>query len=86
LTIIEAMTSQKRRTKGTGSVRKRGPGRWQLRAFVGTDPLTGKPRLIDKTVLATSETDARRQLRDHLADVAKEAPGTSARVATVLAE
>lgn len=32
-----------------GTMRERSPGRWELRAFAGRDPVTGKPRQITRT-------------------------------------
>lgn len=79
--------SRPRRPKGTGSIRERGRGRWQLRVYAGTDPLTGRPRLAEKTVVAKNETEARQQLREFAREQDKGAqPGTSAALATVLEE
>ena len=33
-----------------GTKRKRRDGVWEVRAYIGRDPLTGKPRQISKTV------------------------------------
>jgi integrase len=38
-----------RRPKGSGSVAERSPGVWRIRAFAGTDPVTGRPRQIERT-------------------------------------
>ena len=32
-----------------GTMRERSPGTWQLRAYVGSDPVTGKPRQVTRT-------------------------------------
>ena len=32
-----------------GTMRERSPGHWQLRAYVGSDPVTGKPRQVTRT-------------------------------------
>ncbi len=32
-----------------GTMRERSPGHWQLRAYVGRDPVTGKPRQVTRT-------------------------------------
>ena len=40
----------RRRSRGRpGTMRERSPGRWQLRAYVGRDPVTGKPRQATRT-------------------------------------
>jgi integrase len=33
-------------------MRERSPGRWELRSYVGRDPLTGKPRQVTRTYAA----------------------------------
>jgi hypothetical protein len=58
---MQARTS--RRPKGTGTVRQRSPGKWQLRVFVGVDPITGNPRQLSRTVDARNQTEAQRKLR-----------------------
>jgi hypothetical protein len=45
---------------GTGSMRLRGRDSWQLRVYVGTNPETGRPRWLSKTVHGTQRF-ARRQ-------------------------
>ena len=45
-----------------GKMRERTPGHWQIRAFAGLDPVTGRPRQIARTVLGT-KTAARNALR-----------------------
>ncbi|HET9733173.1 MAG TPA: site-specific integrase [Acidimicrobiales bacterium] len=35
-----------------GTMRERSPGRWELRAYAGRDPLTGKPRQVTRTYVA----------------------------------
>lgn len=44
-----------RRTPGTGTMRERptGSGHWQLRVFLGTDAVTGKPRQVTRTFRGT---------------------------------
>src|SRR5205085_2546971 len=44
-----------------GSIRERSPGSWQLRAFEGTDPLTGKKLYRTKYVRGTKR-EAQKQL------------------------
>ncbi len=36
-------------TSRPGTMRERTPGHWQLRAFAGPDPVTGKPRQVSRT-------------------------------------
>lgn len=49
------------RKYGSGSIRERRPGVWQLRAAAGTDPVTGRPRTITETFTGGSK-DAQRRL------------------------
>jgi integrase len=44
-----------RRTPGTGTLRERptGSGHWQLRVFLGPDPVTGKPLQVTRTYRGT---------------------------------
>jgi integrase len=60
---MEMRAKASRRPKGTGTVRQRGPGKWQLRVFTGVDPVTGHPRQLSKTVDARNQTEAQRKLR-----------------------
>jgi hypothetical protein len=55
------MRDSARRAPGTGSVRERGPGRWQLQWYAGRDA-EGRPRYRTRTVSADSREDAERQL------------------------
>jgi integrase len=55
---------------GTGSMRLRGRDSWQLRVYLGTDPGTGRPRWLSKTVHGT-ERFARRQLEDLVAEAGR---------------
>ncbi len=41
-----------------GHVRQRGRGSWELRAYVGRDPLTGRKRCKTKTVRANGQREA----------------------------
>jgi hypothetical protein len=43
-------------------------GHWQIRAFSGTDPSTGKPRQVARTVIG-SEKDAGKALSSLIAEV-----------------
>lgn len=76
-----------RRDNGSGTMVERSPGRWQLRAYAGTDPVTGKPKQRTKTVAARNRTEANRALGAFVAEVdADGSVGTSATVQTVLEE
>jgi integrase len=59
---VGPQTRPARRPKGTGSVQQRGPRTWRLRVFVGTDPVTGHPRQLTKTVEAKNQTEAQAAL------------------------
>src|ERR1017187_899412 len=52
---IKKDTEPDRRGAGTGTLRERpeGSGKWQLRAFAGPDPVTGKPRQSTRTFTGT---------------------------------
>jgi integrase len=58
------------RTKRPGTMRERPPGsgHWQLRAFVGSDPVTGKPRQVSRTFIG-GERAAARALAQLVAEV-----------------
>jgi integrase len=43
------MTGKPIKTSQTGTMRERSLGSWQLRAFAGADPATGKPRQFSRT-------------------------------------
>jgi integrase len=84
---IAAKAQARRRTKGSGSVQEWSPGKYRIRLFVGTDPLTGHPRQIQRIVQAKNATQARTQLdllKKEFADVAH--VDTSATVQTVIEE
>jgi hypothetical protein len=53
--------SPRRRTYGSGSIRKKGPNRWELRVRI-RDPLTGVSRQVSHTVRGT-RAEATRDLR-----------------------
>ena len=40
-------------------MRERSPGHWQLRAFIGPDPVTGKPRQVARTFTGTEPAAAK---------------------------
>lgn len=76
-----------RRTKGTGSVQQRGPRTWRLRLFVGTDPITGNPRQITKSVEARNQTEAQAKLRSWEKELGdNEVVATTATVRTLVNE
>ena len=60
---MDGKTKTSRRPKATGTIEERGPGKWRFRVFVGTDPVTGNPRQLSKTVAARNLTEAQRKLR-----------------------
>ena len=55
---------------GTGSMRLRGRDSWHLRVYLGTDPATGRPRWLSKTVHGTRRF-ARQQLEDLVAEAGR---------------
>lgn len=61
---------EKRRAHGAGTIRERKPGVWELRAFVGTDPLTRRPRQVSRTFKG-GKRDAERALTALKAEVAE---------------
>ena len=56
--------------KVAGSVRERSKGRWQVRAYAGRDPVTGKERYIERTVSAGSRREARKLATLLVAEIA----------------
>jgi integrase len=76
-----ARTSSKSRP---GSLRERSAGRWELRAFIGPDPVSGKPRQATRSFKGT-EYAASKALGKLVADVAAgKFNRTSATVAQLL--
>jgi integrase len=71
---VERKTKSSRRPKATGTILQRGQGKWRLRVFVGTDPVTGNPRQISKTVEARNGTEAQKLLQDWQREL-EDAPG-----------
>ena len=75
-----------RKNRGDGSIRKRSDGRWEGRYTAGRNEETGK--LIYKSVLARTQAECKRQLREAvwnrehkatpLTGLAQETQGTSA--------
>lgn len=57
------------------NVRQRGEDRWELRVYVGRDPITGGKRYETKTVDAASERDAERAAWDFERAVRRARPG-----------
>lgn len=53
-----------RKNRGDGSIRKRSDGRWEGRYTAGRNEETGK--LIYKSVLARTQAECKRQLREAL--------------------
>ena len=55
------MSTRARKSGGakSGTMRERSPGRWQLRAFAGRDPLTGKPRQVARTFVGGERAAAK---------------------------
>ena len=51
-----------RKNRGDGSIRKRSDGRWEGRYTAGRNEETGK--LIYKSVLARTQAECKRQLRE----------------------
>ncbi len=58
-----------RRRRGEGTYLQTAPGVWRLRAYAGTNPVTGKPKQASRTVRVRTESEARRELRKFLAEV-----------------
>jgi integrase len=76
----------KRRDPGTGTLRERpvGSGHWQMRAFRGPDPVSGKPRQVTKMFIGT-EAKAKVALGTFVSDVGKgKYTGTTATVGQLL--
>jgi hypothetical protein len=58
-------------------MRQRGSGSWELRAYLGTDPETGKRRYATRTIRGTQRA-AQRALAELVEDAAR-APSVGAR-------
>jgi integrase len=63
--------------------RPAGSGHWQLRAFGGTDPVTGRPRQVSKTFVGNASV-AERALRTFIADTEAGKPDLSRSTVGVL--
>src|ERR1035437_4136498 len=67
-----------------GTIRDRAPGSWQLRVYVGDDPLTGKPRQVSRTYTAprqepgAGKREASKQLAKLVAEVERGEHGGTA--------
>lgn len=55
-------------------MRERTKGIWQLRVFIGTDPVTGKPVQRTKTVRVRTKTEANKALATFVAELARDRP------------
>ena len=55
------MATQRSKGYGGGTKRERRPGVWQLRAYLGRDPVTNRPRQVTR-VFRGSETAANKAL------------------------
>jgi integrase len=72
------------RSTRPGTMRERSPGHWQLRAFAGADPVTGKPRQIARSFTGT-KTAAGKALAQLVSDVeGGKYTGTTATVGQLL--
>jgi len=70
----------------SGSIRQRGGGSWELRAYRGTDPETGKRRYATRTVRGTKRA-AQRALVELVTDASHAARvGARSRIAVLLCE
>ncbi len=77
----------KRRPHGTGSIQDLGSGKFRLRLFAGTDPVTGHPRQISRVVRAKNRSVAQSLLEDLRSEAGSEPEyGPGATVATALDE
>lgn len=76
-----------RRQPGSGTLTERSPGTWRLRVFIGTDPVTGKPRQRTRTVHAKNKTAANKALAAFVTEcMAEPKPGPDATVGLVVEE
>ena len=79
--------TDRRRPKGTGSVQELAPGKYRLRVFVGTDPVTGSPRQITPVVQAKTQRQAQKLLDKSREEVTIADPtGSTATVGTLVEE
>jgi integrase len=78
------MTTTRNTRPGTMRERPAGSGHWQLRAFAGPDPVTGKPRQVSRTFTGT-EKQAGKELARLVNEVAEgKFTGTTATVGQLL--
>src|ERR1700694_2996567 len=67
---------------GSGTLRERRPGIWQLRVFIGTDPISQRPIQKSRTVHARLKSDAKQALRAFADEVQAEQEAMAAAVPT----
>lgn len=78
-----------RRPQGIGSLDERPPGSgsWRWRMRHGTDPVTGKPRMLTRTIKAKTRSAAQKQVQAILAELDEHpTSGSSAPLSAVLEE
>src|SRR5665213_2475292 len=74
---------------GSGSIEERSPGVWRLRAYVGRDPLTGKPRQVQRTIRTAKrggKTEAREAMKGLLSEARAGATSSAATVSRLFDE
>lgn len=57
-----------RRPWGSGTIRKLGPDKWQIRWSLGTDPFTGKHLRRAETLHGVTKAEAQRILEQRVTD------------------
>jgi len=62
-----------RRPRGTGSLRQIAGGRWRLRVSIGVDPVTRRPRQVERVIKASTQRAAQREL-DRLREEVRASP------------
>lgn len=57
-----------------GTIRERSPGRWELRAYVGSDPVTSKPKQVTRTYVSPRREPGagKREASKHLSQLVAE--------------
>jgi integrase len=63
------LSGKGRRGRGEGTLEQRGKGVWRIRVYAGTDPVTGNPRQVSRTVRARTKTEALALMRDFLQEI-----------------
>lgn len=61
------MKSNTKNAKGSGTIRKRSDGRWEVRYTTGIDPKTGKQ--IQKSVYGKTQKEVRQKLTEVTAEI-----------------